>query len=98
MCVTSQQSQTGAQPINEDTIIGHINIFLLHWGGMFKHASGSMRHIANDHPGHLIVGWCKAGKPKSQHSNAVKYGALGVGDLHVTLIRAHKKRHLQFPF
>ena len=95
MCVTSQQSQTGAQPINEEAIIGHINIFLLHWGGMFKHVSGSMRHIIN---GHLIVGWCKAGKPKSQHSNAVKYGALGVGDLHVTLIRAHTKGHLQFPF
>ena len=98
MCKTSQQSQTGVQPINEDTIIGHINIFFWGGGGMFKHASGSMRHIANDHPGHLIVGWGKAGKPKSQHSNAVKYGVLGVGDLHVTLIRAHKKGHLIFPF
>ena len=74
MCVTRHQSQTGAQPIEEESITaGHRRIIV--------HESGSMRHVVN---GRLIVGWCKAGKPKSQQSNLVKYGALGMGDLHVT--------------
>ena len=66
MCVTRHQSQTGAQPIDEESITGH--------GRIIVHVSGSMRHVVN---GRLIVGWCKAGKPKSQQSNAVKHGALG---------------------
>ena len=73
MCVTRHQSQTGAQLIDEESITGHRRIIV--------HVSGSMRHVVN---GRLIVGWCKAGKPKSQQSNLVKYGALGMGDLHVT--------------
>ena len=95
MCVTSQQSQTGAQPINEEAIIGHINIFLIALGWHVQTCKWfNETHCQRSFDRRLV----QSRKTKSQHSNAVKYGALGVGDLHVTLIRAHKKGHLQFPF